>query len=97
MAWNQPGGPNKQPWGRRPNGGGGSNLDERVKDWQRRFESLFRPGGAKGGEGGSLIVTVLLLIVALWLASGFFQVKAAERGVIQRFGKLVREAGIKME
>jgi membrane protease subunit HflK len=89
MAWNQPGGGNKQPWGRRPNGGGGSNLDERVKDWQRRFESLFRPGGAKGGEGGSLIVTVLLLILALWLASGFFQVKAAERGVIQRFGKLV--------
>src|SRR5689334_8461052 len=87
MAWNQPGGPNKQPWGRRPNGGG-SNLDERVKDWQRRFESLFRPGG-KGGEGGSLIVTVVLLVVALWLASGFFQVKAAERAVIQRFGKLV--------
>jgi membrane protease subunit HflK len=27
--------------------------------------------------------------VALWLASGFFQVKAAERGVILRFGKLV--------
>jgi membrane protease subunit HflK len=87
MAWNQPGGPNKQPWGRRPNGGG-SNLDERVKDWQRRFESLFRPGG-KGGEGGSLIVTVVLLVVALWLASGFFQVKTAERAVIQRFGKLV--------
>jgi membrane protease subunit HflK len=90
MAWNQPGGgPNKQPWGRRPNGGGGSNLDERVKDWQRRLESLFRPGGAGKGEGGSLFVTVILLVLALWLASGFFQVKAAERGVIQRFGKLV--------
>jgi modulator of FtsH protease HflK len=90
MAWNQPGGQNKQPWGRRPNGGGGSNLDERVKDWQRRFESLFRPGSAgKDGEGGSLFVTVILLVLALWLASGFFQVKAAERGVIQRFGKLV--------
>ena len=89
MAWNQPGGQNKQPWGRRPNGGGGSNLDERVKDWQRRFESLFRPGSGKGGEGGSLIVTVVLLVLALWLASGFFQVKAAERAVIQRFGKLV--------
>jgi membrane protease subunit HflK len=95
MAWNQPGGQNNNPWGRRPNGGGGSNLDERVKDWQRRFESLFRPGArdGKGGpgenQGGSLIVTVVLVIVALWLGSGFFQVKAAERGVIQRFGKLV--------
>jgi modulator of FtsH protease HflK len=87
MAWNQPGGQNKQPWGRRPNGG--SNLDQRVKDWQRRFESLFRPGGGDKGEGGSLVVTVVLLVLAVWLASGFFQVKAAERAVIQRFGKLV--------
>jgi len=88
MAWNQPGGQNNNPWGKRPaNGGGGSSLDERVKDWQRRFESLFRPGGK--GEGGSLFVTVLLLVVALWLGSGFFSIKAAERGVIQRFGKLV--------
>ncbi len=97
MAWNQPGGQNNNPWGRRPNGGGGSNLDERVKDWQRRLESLFRPGGrdGKGGgpgesAGGSLIVTVVLAILALWLGTGFFQVKAAERGVIQRFGKLVQ-------
>ena len=90
MAWNQPGGQNNNPWGsRRPtNGGsGGPNLDERVKDWQRRFESLFRPGGK--GEGGALFITVLLLILTLWLFSGFFQVKAAERGVIQRFGKVV--------
>ncbi len=89
MAWNQPGGQNNNPWGnRRPNnGGGGSNLDERVKDWQRKFESLFRPGGK--GEGGALFITVLLLILTLWLFSGFFQVKAAERGVIQRFGKVI--------
>ena len=101
MAWNQPGGQNNNPWGKRPNGGGGSNLDERVKDWQRKFESLFRPGGrdgkggggngaTEGGQGGSLIVTVVLVILALWVGSGFFQVKAAERGVIQRFGKLVQ-------
>ena len=90
MAWNQPGGQNNNPWGsRRPTngGGGGSNLDERMKDWQRRLESLFRPGGK--GEGGALFITVLLLILTLWIFSGFFQVKAAERGVIQRFGKVV--------
>jgi modulator of FtsH protease HflK len=89
MAWNQPGGQNNNPWGgRRPaNGGGGPNLDERVKDWQRKFESLFRPGGK--GEGGALFITVLLLILALWLFSGFFQIKAAERGVVQRFGKVI--------
>jgi modulator of FtsH protease HflK len=87
MAWNQPGGQNNNPWGRRPANGGGPNLDERVRDWQRKFESLFRPGGK--GEGGALFITVLLLILSVWLFSGFFSVKAAERGVIQRFGKVV--------
>jgi membrane protease subunit HflK len=86
MAWNQPSGQNN-PWGRRP-GQGGPDLDERVKSWQRKLESLLRPGG-RGGEGGSLLLTVGLVALALWLASGFFQVKAAERGVILRFGKLV--------
>src|SRR5437764_748346 len=43
MAWNQPSGPNN-PWGRRP-GAGGPDLDERLKSWQRRLESLLRPAG----------------------------------------------------
>jgi membrane protease subunit HflK len=96
MAWNQPGGggQNNNPWGRRPNGGGSSNLDDRVKDWQRKFENLFRPGSRDGkgsgdSQGGSLVITVLLVIIALWLGSGFFQIKQAEKGVIQRFGKVV--------
>ena len=86
MAWNQPGGQNN-PWGRRP-GQGGPDLDERVKSWQRKLESLLRPRG-KGSENGSLLLVIGAVVVALWLASGFFQVKAAERGVILRFGKLV--------
>ena len=86
MAWNQPGGGQNNPWGRR--GQGGQDLDERFKSWHRKLESLLRPGG-KGGEGGSLVLLVGLLVVALWLASGFFQVKSAERGVILRFGALV--------
>src|SRR5690242_4356082 len=85
MPWNQPGSNNQ--WGRRP-GQGGPDLDERVKSWQRKLESLLRPGG-KGGEGGSLLLVIAAIVVALWLISGFFQVKAAERGVILRFGKLV--------
>jgi membrane protease subunit HflK len=88
MAWNQPGGGQNNPWGRRPGQGGGPDLDERVKSWQRKLESLLRPGG-KGGEGGSLLLLIALVVAALWLASGFFQIKSAERGVILRFGKLV--------
>ena len=86
MAWNQPGGQNN-PWGRRP-GQGGPDLDEKVKSWQRKLESLLRPG--QGGEGGSsLLALVVLFAVVVWLVSGFYQVGAAERGIIQRFGRFV--------
>jgi membrane protease subunit HflK len=90
MAWNQPGGGQNNPWGRRP--GGGPDLEARVKDWQRKLESLFRGAGGDGDEspgGGSLVGTIVLLLALVWLLSGFFTVEAAERGVIQRFGKLV--------
>jgi membrane protease subunit HflK len=87
MAWNQPGGQNN-PWGRRP-GQGGPDLDEKVKGWQRRLESLLRPGSQPGDGSGSLLLTVVLVAAGLWLGSGFFSIKAAERGVIQRFGKFV--------
>ena len=86
MPWNQPNGPNN-PWGRRP-GQGSPDLDERLKSWQRWLESLWRSGG-RGGEGGSLVVVAVLVALALWLFSGFYQVTAAERGIIQRFGRLV--------
>jgi len=92
MPWNQPNGPNN-PWGRRP-GQGGPDLDERLKGWQRKLESLLRPGG---GDGGSLLVMAALLALALWLFSGFYQVSTAERGIIQRFGRLVlpvRQPGV---
>jgi len=86
MAWNQPGGQNN-PWGRRP-GSGGPDLDEKVKSWQRKLESLLRPG--QGGDGGSsLLALVGLFALGVWLVSGFYQVGAAERGIIQRFGRLV--------
>lgn len=87
MAWNQPSG-GQNPWGRRQ-GQAGGDLDERLKSWQRKLEALLRPGGGKGGEGGSLLLVAALIAVALWLFSGFYQITAAERGVIQRFGKLV--------
>ena len=87
MAWNQPSG-QKSPWGRRP-GQGGQNLDERVKAWQRRLESLLRPGAGPSGEGTTLLLIVGAVALGLWLISGLYQVEAAERGVILRFGKLV--------
>lgn len=83
MTWNPPGGGN--PWGRRPDRGGNA-LDEKVKTWQRKLESLLHPASE---STGSLALTVALVAVALWLGSGFYQIGEAERGVLLRFGKLV--------
>jgi len=85
MPWNQPSGP-QSPWGRRP---GGSDLDERLKSWQRKLESMFRPGG-RGTDSGTLFLVVLAIAVLAWLWSGVYQVKQPERGVVQRFGRLVQ-------
>ncbi len=87
MAWNQPGG-SKSPWGRRP-GQGGTDLDERVKHWQRKIESVLQALSPGAESSRSLAATAVLMALALWLGSGFFQIGAAERGVIQRFGQLV--------
>jgi membrane protease subunit HflK len=84
MPWNQPSGP-QTPWGRRP---GGPDLDERLKSWQRKLESMFRPGG-RGTDSGMLILTVLAIVIVGWLWNGVYQVRAPERGVVQRFGRLV--------
>jgi membrane protease subunit HflK len=86
MPWNQPSGPNSQ-WGRRP-GQGGSDLDERLKSWQRKLESLLRPGG-RGGDSGSLLLLAVGLIFLGWLYTGVYQVKQSERGVVLRFGRLL--------
>jgi modulator of FtsH protease HflK len=84
MPWNQPSGP-QTPWGRRP---GGPDLDERLKSWQRKLESMFRPGG-RGTDSGMMILTVLAIVIVGWLWNGVYQVKQPERGVVQRFGRLV--------
>jgi membrane protease subunit HflK len=102
MAWNEPGG-NKNPWGKRP-GQDGQNVDEAFRNFQRKLENLLK-GGSGGGTGsgggsagdgsGSTLAIVGLVVLAGWAYMSFFQVGAAERGVVQRFGKFVdvREPG----
>jgi membrane protease subunit HflK len=87
MPWNQPSGPNN-PWGRRP---GQGDLDQRLKNFQKKLQSLFAPGapGAPGANNGRLWLGILVALVLLWLFKGFYQVSAPERGVVQRFGRLV--------
>jgi membrane protease subunit HflK len=84
MPWNQPSGP-QSPWGRRP---GGPDLDERLRSWQRKLESLLRGGGTgPRGDSSSLLIIGIAAVVAVWLYNGVYQVKQPERGVVQRFGQ----------
>ena len=97
MAWNESGN-GKNPWGQ---GGkeGPPDLDKIVRDWQRRFNSLFggkgggRVGsGGSGGPGGVAIAVIMLVVLLGWLATGLYLVNADERGVVLRFGAFVNSS-----
>jgi membrane protease subunit HflK len=84
MAWNQPGEDKKRPPPARGPPGNAS-LDDLLRRLQRQVQRLWRPGSSRGAAALSL----LLLIAAVWLISGYYQVAPGERGVIQRFGRYV--------
>jgi membrane protease subunit HflK len=101
MAWNEPG-KNRNPWGNRPDRGA-ADLDEALRRLQRRLRGIFG-GGSSGGNGGATdgggrgfgISTIVVVLLVIWLATGVYQVDAAERAVVTRFGRYARtsEPGI---
>lgn len=102
MAWNEPGGNSgggkRNPWGggNKPDQGP-PDLDEVIRNLQRRLAGLFggaggsgRGGGGASGSGrGFSIGTIVLVLLTVWAFTGLYTVDAAERGVILRFGKHV--------
>lgn len=90
MAWNEPGGgKDNDPWG----GGnqGPPDLDEALRQFQRKIQGMFG-GGSGGGNApgagfglGSLGVLILILAL-IWAAFGFYQVDQKERAVVLRLG-----------
>jgi modulator of FtsH protease HflK len=85
MAWNQPGNQNNNPWGKKQSSGG-NDFDQQFKDWQKKVESFF---GGGGGRSATPLLIIGILVVGVWMLTGFYQVKTGERGVVQRFGKHV--------
>jgi membrane protease subunit HflK len=95
MPWsNQGGGPwgsgPKGPWGSGspPSGSSPPDLEELLRRGQDKLRSIL-PGGNLSGPG---ILLVVLAAVALWLASGIFQVAPDELGLVMRFGAFNRKA-----
>src|SRR5437773_439217 len=93
---------------RSPQGPGGGNqgppdLDELWRNFNRRLGELFgrrrRGGGDEpplppsswrfGGGAGALFA----LVLAVWLASGFYIVVEGQRGVVLTFGRFSQETG----
>jgi len=101
MAWNEPGGGNRDPWSGGGRDQGPPDLDEVVRKLSDRFNNLM--GGRRGGGGNSgggagasgsggsglagigLIVGVIAVIG--WLIASIYIVNEGERGVVLRFGR----------
>lgn len=74
--------------GRKRSGGSGGQEPPDLEDMLRRARSNFgdvMPGGFGGGNG-ALVGGIILVLLALWAASGFYVVNPGEHAVIQRFG-----------
>jgi len=96
---------NDPQWGRKKGGSGPPDLDELLRNVNKKINELFgrkRRGsnGSGGGDGpgggnlkrfgGGLSVGMLLgLLLLLWIASGFYIVTEGYRGVVLRFGKYI--------
>lgn len=94
MAWNQPGGGNKDPWGKRKSSGQ-LDLDQVLRDLQNRARAMFGGDGSSGGKGFG-IGLILGVVLAVWMATGLYVVQQGERGVVLRFGEKteITEAGL---
>ena len=99
MAWNEPDGEKRNPWNRPQQAQ--NDLDDVLRNFQRRLSALFGRGGGSGGLGGGQssqgfskgVSTIVVLIIAVWVGSGLYRVDAQERAVILRFGKYMQTTG----
>ncbi len=95
--------PNDPQWGKKPNDGP-PDLDEILRKLNQKLAGLFgkrgpAPIGPTGPTGGSSgpsnaffggsVAFILILIVGVWLASGFYIVEEGRRGVVLRLGKYI--------
>jgi len=87
MSWSDNN--NNNPWGSQGGGNGrgqGPDIDNVIRDLQNKFKG-FIPGSFFGKLGPFVIIIALVLI---WLASGFYRVLPDEQGVVLQFGKYIK-------
>ena len=90
------GGGGQGPWGGGSGGGGRGgpgggmqppDIEEALRRAQERVKG-FMPGGGASGKG---VVLVVIAVLGIWLASGFYRVQPDQQGVELLFGKFVKQ------
>ena len=94
MAWNEPGNNDKDPW--KNKGGknqGPPDLDDLLNDLGKKVSGIF--GGKSSGTSNgpkknfsSLgFGLIIVLAIVVYIFSGFYTIKEAEKGIVLRFGQ----------
>ena len=98
MAWNEPGNSgdnNKDPWGKKRNEQGPPDLDDIIKNVQKKVSGMF--GGRGGGGGGRSsdsgfagILGIVITLLVIWVVySSVYILNERQNGVVLRFGEFV--------
>ena len=88
--WGQRGG-SGGPWGSGPQGGGGGppDLEDILRRSQDRIRDFIPGGGSMGAKG---LAVLILIAVAVWLATGIYTVRPNEVGLNLIFGRYVGQS-----
>lgn len=93
MPWNEPGGSDKDPWGKGKSsssskGKGTADIEDITRKMNEKLGGFFgnKSKKGKGGPSGTALVLIGLALFGAWLATGFYTVDSAQRGVEFRFG-----------
>lgn len=92
---------NDPQWGKNKGDSGPPDLDEVLRNVNKKINTIFGGKDGKGGnDGGSRgkeprhyssgsIIVILMLLLVVWVGSGFYIVNEGHRGVVLRFGAYV--------
>ena len=96
---------NDPQWGKNKGDSGPPDLDDVLRNVNKKINNIFgqkKGGGGDDGSGsntpspkpqsGSSIAVILGLLAVVWSASGFYIVDEGHRGVVLRFGQYVDTA-----
>ena len=94
MPWNNQGNGGGGPWGNGPNqprggspfgGGKPPEFDDVLRQGKEQFSRMV-----PGGFGSKRTLTIIgLVLLILWLLSGFYRVNPQQQGVVLRFGEWI--------